>query len=69
MSHEDVIYEIYQEVHSRGQEEQFYKQLEKMKYQDKHRHKSVKDHWEYAYGKITGVQQCHESLLSNTDIK
>ena len=68
-SHEDTFYEIYQEVHSSGQEEVFYKQLEKMKYQDKHRHKSVKDHWEYAYGKITGVQQSHESLFGNTDIK
>ena len=67
--HEDVFYEIYQEVHSRGQEEVFYQQLEKMKYQDKHRHKCMKDHWEYAYGKITGVQQSHESLFGNTDIK
>lgn len=69
MSHEDTFYEIYQEVHSRGQEEVFYKQLEKMKYQDKHRHKCVKDHWEYAYGKITGVHQSHETLFGNTDIK
>ena len=69
MSHEDTFYEIYQEVHSKGQENQFYQQLEKMKYQDKHRHKSIKDHWEYAYGKITGVQQSHESLFGNTDIK
>jgi len=67
MSHEDVFYEIYQEVHSRGQEEVFYQQLEKMRYQDKHRHKSVKDNWEYAYGKITGVQQSHETLLRNQD--
>ena len=66
-SHEDVIYEIYQEVHSRGQEEQFYKQLEKMRYRDKHKYKCVKDHWEYAYGKITGVQQSHETLLRNQD--
>ena len=66
--HEDVFYEIYQEVHSRGQEEVFYKQLEKMKSQDKHKYKCVKDHWEYAYDKITRVQQS-ESLLSNTDIK
>ena len=69
MSHEDVFYEIYQEVHSQGQEEQFYKQLEKMKHQDKHKYKCVKDHWEYAYGKISGVQQRHETLLSNTNRK
>jgi hypothetical protein len=69
MSHEDVFYEIYQEVHSRGQEEVFYKQLDRMKTQDKHRHKSVKDHWEYAYNKITGVQQSHETLLRNQNSK
>ena len=69
MSHEDTFYEIYQEVHSQGQEDEFYKQLEKMKHQDKHKYKCVKDHWEYAYGKITGVQQSHESLFGNTDIK
>jgi hypothetical protein len=67
--HEDVFYEIYQEVHSRGQEEVFYKQLEKMKTQDKHKYKCVKDHWEYAYGKITEVQQSHETLLNNQDSK
>ena len=69
MSHEDVFYEIYQEVHSRGQEDEFYKQLDKMKTQDKHKYKCVKDHWEYAYDKITGVQQCHETLLRNQDSK
>lgn len=68
MSHEDTFYEIYQEVHSSGQEEVFYKQLDKMKFQDKHRYKCVKDHWEYAYGKISGAQQS-ESFLENQDIK
>jgi hypothetical protein len=57
MLHEDEIYEIYQKVHSRGEEERFYKQLDKMKAQDKHRHKCVKDHWEYAYMRITGAHQ------------
>ena len=65
--HEDVFYEIYQEVHSRGQEEQFYKQLEKMKTQDKHKYKCVKSHWEYAYAKITGAQQSDETFLRNQD--
>ena len=68
MSNEDTFYEIYQKVHSQGQEEVFYKQLEKMKYQDKHKYKCVKDHWEYAYGKITGVQQSSETLFTNNDI-
>jgi hypothetical protein len=67
LGHEDVFYEIYQEVHSKGQEERFYKQLEKMKTQDKHRYKSIKDHWEYAYVKISREHQGDETFLKNQD--
>ena len=69
LGHEDVFYEIYQEVHSRGEEERFYKQLEKMKTQDKHRYKSIKDHWEYAYVKISEERQSDESFLKTHDIR
>ena len=65
MSHEDVFYEIYQEVHSQGLEERFYNQLNKMKSQDKHKYKCIKDHWEYAYRRITGDQEIHDTLLNN----
>jgi hypothetical protein len=68
-THEDEIYEIYQEVHSNGLQDLFYNQLDKMKYQDKHKHKSVKDHWSYAYGKITGAHQSDDTLSVNQDIK
>jgi hypothetical protein len=50
---EDFYYDIYNDVHSKGISEEFYKQLDKMKFQDKHRYKSVRDTWEYAYNKIT----------------
>jgi hypothetical protein len=52
--YEDTFYEIYQEVDKKGLRDKFYNQLDKMKHQDKHKYKSVKDHWEYAYKRITG---------------
>lgn len=50
---EDFYYDIYNEIHSKGVSKEFYLQLDKMKFQDKHRYKSVKERWEYAYNKIT----------------
>jgi hypothetical protein len=50
---EDFYYDIYYDIHAKGISEEFYKQLDKMKFQDKHRYKSMKDRWEYAYNKIT----------------
>ena len=52
--YEDTFYEIYNQVEEKGLKDEFYKQLDKMKQQDKHRYKSVKDHWEYAYRRIIG---------------
>ena len=49
---EDFFYHVYNEVHEKDISNEFYKQLDKMKYQDKHKHKSVKEQWEYAYLKI-----------------
>lgn len=50
---EDFFYEVYQDVSDRGISDEFYKQLDKMKFQDKHKHKTVKEQWEYAYVKLT----------------
>jgi hypothetical protein len=52
--YEDTFYEIYEQVEEKGLRDQFYEQLDKMKQQDKHKYKSVKDLWEYAYRRITG---------------
>jgi hypothetical protein len=52
--YEDTFYEIYNQVEEKGLKEEFYKQLDKMKHQDKHKYKSVKDLWEYAYKRIIG---------------
>ena len=51
---EDILHEIYDEVCSCGLKEKFDAQLEKMKAQDKHRFKNVKERWEYALYRIKG---------------
>lgn len=52
--YEDTFYEIYTQIEERGIKDEFYKQLDKMKHQEKHKYKSVRDLWEYAYKRIMG---------------
>jgi len=52
--YEDTFYEIYDRIEEKGLKNEFYEQLEKMKQQEKHKYKSVKDLWEYAYKRIIG---------------
>jgi hypothetical protein len=49
---EDTMYEIHQDVKSRGIRKKFDKQLKKMSKQSKHKYKDVVECWEYAYNKI-----------------
>ena len=65
MSNEDFFYEVYTEVSSRGIKDKFYNQLGKQVFQDKHRHKTVREHWDYAFRKISasvGAPQEDESF-------
>lgn len=50
--YEDLFYEIYEEVRNNNLSDEFNIQLSKMEFQDKHRHKSVKEKWEYALNRI-----------------
>lgn len=50
--YEDLFYEIYDEVKNNNLSDEFNIQLSKMEFQDKHRHKSVKEKWEYALNRI-----------------
>lgn len=50
---EDYIYEIFEELEKKELKEPFFKQIEKMRWQDKHKYKSYKDVFEYAYKKVT----------------
>jgi len=52
--YEDAYYEIYDKVKKENLKNEFDTQLEKMARQDKHKFKSTKERWEYAYSRITG---------------
>lgn len=54
--YEDAFYEIYDSVQEKGLSENFNQQLSKMSTQDKHKYKTTKERWEYAYQKVTGSQ-------------
>lgn len=50
---EDIMYEIYRKVHSNNNlKRDFYKQLNKMESQEKHRFKDVCERWEYALNRV-----------------
>ena len=52
---EDIMYEIHQKVHSNNTlKTKFYKQLNKMETQEKHRFKNPCERWEYALKKVEG---------------
>ena len=54
MSLEDEMMFIYQEVKTKGLQEKFDKQIAKMLNQDKHKHKTANERWDYALKRIQG---------------
>ena len=54
MSLEDEIMFIYQEVKEKGLQEKFDNQIAKMLKQDKHKHKTANERWDYALKRIQG---------------
>ena len=54
MSLEDSMMFIYQEVKEKGLQEKFDKQIAKMLNQDKHKHKTANERWDYALRRIQG---------------
>jgi len=50
--YEDSYFEIYQAVEDRNIKVEFEKQLEKMRFQSKHKFKTPKEMWEYAYTRV-----------------
>ena len=50
--YEDIFYQITESINNLGLRKQFDDQLEKMRYQDKHRYKETRDKWDYAYNKV-----------------
>ena len=54
MSLEDEMMFIYNEVKEKGLQEKFDKQITKMLNQDKHKHKTANERWDYALRRIQG---------------
>jgi len=60
--YEDAFFEIYEDIKIKGLRANFDKQLNKMRFQDKHKHKSVKETWEYAHNKVTSSLDLKDNL-------
>ena len=54
MSLEDSMMDMYNEVRDKGLQNKFDAQLEKMRSQDKHAHKTANEKWDYALRRIQG---------------
>jgi len=50
--YEDLFYEITESLDSKGLRKEFENQLDKMRSQDKHRYKDIRDKWSYAHEKV-----------------
>tara|TARA_R100000700_G_C3035094_1_gene61884 strand:+ start:64 stop:261 length:198 start_codon:yes stop_codon:yes gene_type:complete len=55
MAYEDLFWEITLEVEELGIRDKFDAQLEKMKHQEKHQYKDVRDKWDYAFQKVKKI--------------
>ena len=51
--YEDFWYEMTESINKLGLKKEFNAQLDKMRYQDKHRYKDSRGRWDYAYHKVT----------------
>ena len=55
--YEDFWWEITESIDKKGLKKEFNAQLEKMRYQDKHKYKESRARWEYAYNKVTKLSK------------
>ena len=64
--YEDLFYEITESLQDLGLRKQFDDQLEKMRYQDKHRYKETREKWEYAYNKVIENEKERNQKIQKT---
>ena len=55
--YEDLWYEIHDDIKNKGLNKEFEAQLEKMRSQDKHKYKEVRDRWCYAHNKVVNLSK------------
>ena len=55
-NYEDLFWEVEVKLTELGLKSEFNRQLSKMKTQEKHKHKSFKDKYEYAFEKVIKLQ-------------
>jgi hypothetical protein len=65
MSYEDIYWEINEEITELKLKKQFDAQLEKMRWQDKHKYRDTRDSWQYARNKV--VEQYHKNKSKKAD--
>ena len=50
---EDIFWEVTKSIQEKGLQKEFDAQLEKMKHQDKHKYKEIRERFQYAHDKVT----------------
>ena len=60
--YEDAFFEIHSSIEEKGLQNEFQSQIQKMLTQDKHKHKSTKEMWEYAHHKVTSSLTSKDNL-------
>tara|TARA_R110000796_G_scaffold3014_1_gene11449 strand:- start:1082 stop:1273 length:192 start_codon:yes stop_codon:yes gene_type:complete len=59
--YEDSFHEIYDQIRVKDIKDEFENQLKKMQDQSKHKYKSTKEMWEYAYMRVTSSNHEYKS--------
>ena len=59
--YEDSFHEIYDQIRVKDIKNEFENQLKKMNHQSKHKYKSTKEMWEYAYMRVTSSNHEYKS--------
>lgn len=62
--YDDFIYEVFKVLEEKQLKQKFFDQLEKMRWQDKHKYKNTRERHEYAFNKIIKMYE-EDKVKSN----